>query len=970
MVMAQESRDDGQVWVGEVRSDALDGPCYVPGLAVLVQQVAYGLSGKIFNYESELVETRALEQWVQQDERVSYFNLQTRSGAGAVVLGNVYSKLQPSHALRDINSVLATSAGLHAMSAALSHLSLAYDKYGSVVFHVAAIAESEKNGQFVADYTMALHAVAQRDVAVVCSLGTEVQHMSILASLFSTIVPTLHLFDGVQNTVCRVDVLKSKSVKGVFKRVLDQQMDLGTEDVEASMVALLASFNSEMGTQYAPFEYVGAADAESVVVVLGANTITHVALAMGNLGVVTCRIVQPFLMSQFLAVLPKTTQRIGIVGDASYLFGQIVAASSLPVEIVPASIHSWFQRTKDVPVAVPSKSKKYAIYTLDTSPSVSAGAKVAQLLAEGKTDRDITYSKTYNNVAQSGVIYHEIIQAQPGSKHAPPPAKADVVVLADVDVAKSYNITDNVVPGGTLVIKSSVKPEDVEKKFPPALRRALALSKDNISVFLLNPADIGELTSEVQSIAVQVGLLRFLQPESRPDGFAEGLVKVNSANSSLLPEVVTANIFKVVEMIDAILLPLEIKSDWTDLEESSLPTTVVPNALQPNMTIADVDDDARLTKWHHAAHQLMFKEAHQFSEKVRPDLPINNYIVRVQENRRLTPLSYDRNVFHIEFDLTDTGMTYNIGEALGIHALNNASLVTEFIDYYGADPNSLVSVPNKDDPSFEETRTVFQAIQQNIDMFGKPPKKFYEQLAEFSADEAETKSLKSLGGSQGAVEFKRRMEVEMVTFYDVLREFKSARPTIQQLVRLIPPLKRREYSIASSQVVHPDSVHLLIVEVEWKDPSGRDRYGQATRYMSQLQIGAQVTVSVKPSVMKLPPSPEQPIILAGLGTGLAPFRAFVEYKAWQKQQGIKIGDVYLYMGSRHQREEYLYGEEWEAYRDSGVITLLGCAFSRDQKNKIYIQDRMRQTLPEIERALVDLEGSFYLCGPTWYDFKI
>jgi sulfite reductase (NADPH) flavoprotein alpha-component len=117
--------------------------------------------------------------------------------------------------------------------------------------------------------------------------------------------------------------------------------------------------------------------------------------------------------------------------------------------------------------------------------------------------------------------------------------------------------------------------------------------------------------------------------------------------------------------------------------------------------------------------------------------------------------------------------------------------------------------------------------------------------------------------------------------------------------------------------------------------------------------------------MKLPPKTTQPLIMAGLGTGLAPFRAFVQERAWQKQQGMPIGDLLLYMGSRHQREEYLYGEEWEAYQAAGIVTLLGAAFSRDQPQKIYIQDRMRETLPEIRQAYLREEGAFYLCGPTW-----
>ncbi|KAK5691322.1 sulfite reductase [NADPH] flavoprotein component, partial [Elasticomyces elasticus] len=165
--------------------------------------------------------------------------------------------------------------------------------------------------------------------------------------------------------------------------------------------------------------------------------------------------------------------------------------------------------------------------------------------------------------------------------------------------------------------------------------------------------------------------------------------------------------------------------------------------------------------------------------------------------------------------------------------------------------------------------------------------------------------------------------------------------------------------------VTPKTVALMIVAVTWTDPQGRDRFGMATRYMSRLRPGTPVAVSVKPSVMKLPPKSTQPLIMAGLGTGLAPFRAFCQHRALEKSQGKEIGAVLLYMGSRHQREEYCYGEEWEAYQEAGVVTLLGAAFSRDQPEKIYIQDRMRQTLPDIIKAYVHEEGAFYLCGPTW-----
>lgn len=117
--------------------------------------------------------------------------------------------------------------------------------------------------------------------------------------------------------------------------------------------------------------------------------------------------------------------------------------------------------------------------------------------------------------------------------------------------------------------------------------------------------------------------------------------------------------------------------------------------------------------------------------------------------------------------------------------------------------------------------------------------------------------------------------------------------------------------------------------------------------------------------MKLPPLSTQPIVMSGLGTGLAPFKAFIEEKIWQQQQGMEIGDIYLYMGSRHKKEEYLYGELWEAYMSAGVLTHIGAAFSRDQPQKIYIQDKIRENIEELTDAIVTKNGSFYLCGPTW-----
>ena len=318
---------------------------------------------------------------------------------------------------------------------------------------------------------------------------------------------------------------------------------------------------------------------------------------------------------------------------------------------------------------------------------------------------------------------------------------------------------------------------------------------------------------------------------------------------------------------------------------------------------AEDDSVGRLEDWTAAAKGIVFKEAYDTKQSLRPDAGVPTGVVHVKEHRRLTPMYYDRNVFHIEFDLGTSGLTYAIGEALGIHAENEPQDVQQFISWYGLEPDRVVpGTQAVESPDIFESRTIYQALMQNVDMFGRPPKRFYEALAEFAKDESERKKLLTISLPEGTVEFKKRAEVDNITYADILKEFPSAHPAFADLVRIVGPLKRREYSIASAQHVTPTSVALLIVTVEWKDPAGRERFGLATRYLNRLRAGDPVTVSVKPSVMKLPASPAAPIIMAGLGTGLAPFRAFVQERAYQKTVlGQTIGSVLLYLGLRHRR---------------------------------------------------------------------
>ena len=228
-----------------------------------------------------------------------------------------------------------------------------------------------------------------------------------------------------------------------------------------------------------------------------------------------------------------------------------------------------------------------------------------------------------------------------------------------------------------------------------------------------------------------------------------------------------------------------------------------------------------------------------------------------------------------------------------------------------------------------------QLLKTRLDLFGKPSQKFYAALAHHAADAYENKKLAWLG-SEDKEGFRLR-QLETATYADVLMEFPSARPAITDLVDLIPPIKPRHYSISSSMKACPNSVHLLVVAVDWTTPQGRKRFGQCTRYLAELDPAAEdqwVTVDIKPSVCNLPSDPMTPVVCAGLGTGLAPFRAFVQERTYLKSIGVEVGPMSMYFGARYRAQEYLYEDDLEAAAKAGIITDLRLAFSRDGKDKV------------------------------------
>lgn len=987
----------------QVPLGAISGPTYVTG-QLLVQQTAYKLSDKIFSFSPETFDLdQAVQEWSSADEKnihgetTTVVPLQTRAGAGTFALGYIFSKDFDLSKRHIPQTLLAPSLSLRHLRAALDQLSLLYGVASPFVAHIAAADYSAQDG-LITEYETALQTAEDLGLGLVSSASAyEAQHMAVLATLLATLLPTLHVYDGLRTareTLRVVDALSETAIADIYQKVAKEAASLNKRlDTAGKVVELLRSFNAELGTSYAPFEYHGHEAPELVLVVFGsaeaqlAKQVVNTLAAEGKkVGAINVRVYRPFIEEAFLEVLPESVRQVAVLGqvrdavaveDASVqsaLYSDVLAAVSFAdrsqeaavVDVkyaastvhTPSSIASLIHQltSKDgqgevsLTLHALEQAQQYTFWDVDNSAAVAAPSVLGKVLAR-EAPNNVYVHEIYDNLVQGGAVRTDIRSSEKPIEAPFAVEEADIVFVGEEKLFKDVDVVKGSKSGSKLIVRlPNFKEEDLEKRIPAAARKQI--QEKGIQLFVLDSSYSPALEKDAQLLAQ----LAFLQV-ARPEITQEQLAKYADDQVALS---------EFTDSLQQALKQVEVPATWAEVEALAGP---LARTLKPTSFVAFQKDEAepalKLDSWQEAAKGLVFKETYGTQIDLRPDLTVKTFTIHVKENRRLTPDAYDRNIFHIEFDLGDSGLTYNIGEALGIHADNDPEQVLEFIESYGLNANDLVQVPSREDPAVFETRTVYQSLVQNIDILGKPPKRFFESLAEFATDEAEKAKLEFLGGKEGADDFKRLSEVETVTYVDVLQTFPSARPAFADLVRIVSPLKRREYSIASAQAVTPNSVSLMIVVVNWVDTKGRTRLGQATRYLSQLKPGTAITASVKPSVMKLPTKDTAPLIMAGLGTGLAPFRAFVQYRAMQKAQGKEIGSILLYLGSRHQREEYLYGEEWEAYLDAGVITLLGAAFSRDQPQKIYIQDRMRQTVSDIVKAYIEQEGSFYLCGPTW-----
>lgn len=324
----------------------------------------------------------------------------------------------------------------------------------------------------------------------------------------------------------------------------------------------------------------------------------------------------------------------------------------------------------------------------------------------------------------------------------------------------------------------------------------------------------------------------------------------------------------------------------------------------------------------------------------------NPFHAKVLKNVNLNKDGSSKETRHIEFSLEGSGLSYVAGDALGIIPENDSELVAALLEELKLDSEVDVVI-NKQG----ETLPLKEALTSYFEIT-LLSKKLLQQAAEFTENE-ELQKLLLVENANQLKEYCSGRDL-----LDMLQDFGPWKGSAQEFVSILRKMTPRLYSIASSINAHPGEVHLTIGAVRY-NAHGRERKGVCSVQVAErIQAGDTLPVFVQPNKhFHLPESGDEDIIMVGPGTGIAPFRSFIEERAITKA----AGRTWLFFGDQHAASDFLYEEELTQYQQDGVITKLDTAWSRDTDKKVYVQHKILENSKELFNWL-DNGGYFYICG--------
>lgn len=296
----------------------------------------------------------------------------------------------------------------------------------------------------------------------------------------------------------------------------------------------------------------------------------------------------------------------------------------------------------------------------------------------------------------------------------------------------------------------------------------------------------------------------------------------------------------------------------------------------------------------------------------------NPYLAPIKVNRELHKAG-GRSCMHIEFDIEGSKMRYEAGDHLAMYPVNDSDLVNKLAELCGADLDRVFSLVNTDTESskkhpFPCPTTYRAALTHYLEITAIPRTHILKELAEYCTDDKDKEFLRHLASTaaEGKAEYQKWIQEASRNIVHILEDVKSCRPPIDHICELLPRLQPRYYSISSSSKLYASTVHVTAVLVRYETATGRINRGVATNFLAAQHPEGEplprVPIFIRKSQFRLPTKPEIPIIMIGPGTGLAPFRGFIQERDLNAKNGDAVGETIMYFGCRKRSEDFLYEE--------------------------------------------------------------
>ncbi|RUT73456.1 assimilatory sulfite reductase (NADPH) flavoprotein subunit [Ancylomarina longa] len=319
----------------------------------------------------------------------------------------------------------------------------------------------------------------------------------------------------------------------------------------------------------------------------------------------------------------------------------------------------------------------------------------------------------------------------------------------------------------------------------------------------------------------------------------------------------------------------------------------------------------------------------------------NPYYAEILEKTQITSTDSEKEIYHVEISLEDSGIQYEAGDSIGILPSNPVELVDLLINHFEDDPERIVRIGGKD-------LSLFRALQHKLEITVLN-RELISAYNTFIKNETLTQLINN---EEDLEKYLYGTDVK-----DLLEDY-PGNIEMDQLLNILRVLYARLYSISSGPSANADEVHITVASVRYQNKD-RDRNGACSTYLNdQINIGDYIPIYIeKNEAFRLPKTDKKTLIMVGAGTGVAPYRSFLQ-ELEQKSEKV---NSWLFFGNQHFKKDFLYQIEWQKFLQKGILAKMNVAFSRDQKEKEYVQHQLKENGKEVFQWL-EKGAHFYICG--------